>query len=226
MVGDKPPRPRGKLLRRQTSWRDALKGLASGSEREGTERPVLRMRASTMRGRAAFVRRGSHPPVNGIKDGDDADGSSESEEDFEKMREEDRPIGARVRYVYRETAGGSGECVKMRSGSEGSAASTSTVVPEEGEASAGGKESIGTRLTMTSRTGYFQDRIISPSMVCCCAWGGLVFSELCLPDAVCVRCVQWRYCTLGRIGTRISRLITIFRPSWHRVRCWRSSRRC
>ena len=26
-------------------------------------------------------------------------------------------------------------------------------------------EPIGTRLTMTSRTGYFQDRIISPSMV-------------------------------------------------------------
>jgi hypothetical protein len=170
MVGDKPRRPRGKRLRRRMSWRDALKGLTSGSEKEGAEVPVLRMRASTgaVSRRAAFVRRGSHPPTNGNGDADDADQSSESEADFEKMREEDRPIEARVRYVYRETAGRNRESVKAREGSDGS---TSTVVPEEGEGNTVGKEGkgeepIGTRLTMTSRTGYFQDRIISPSMVC------------------------------------------------------------
>ena len=35
----------------------------------------------------------------------------------------------------------------------------------QGQTKAAGRAPIGTRLTMTSRTGYFQDRIISPSMV-------------------------------------------------------------
>ena len=169
MVGDKRPRMPRKRLRRRTSWRDTLRGLTSPNEDEdGEERervPFLTTRASTgavqTRALPGVVRRGMSQPFP--SNGDLAD--AESEEDFEDWREEDRPIEARVRYVYRPSppASASGQ------GSQGSLrltpSPTATVRGEDNPVIGNGNEPIGTRLTMTSRTGYFQDRVISPSMV-------------------------------------------------------------
>jgi hypothetical protein len=86
------------------------------------------------------------------------------------------------------------------------------------------RKTIGTRLTMASRTGFFQDRIISPSMV------RMMSGKLGLGTDVSHRCARWpfyisalRMCAIGscmsygrlklislfRIQT--SRLITAFR---------------
>ena len=62
------------------------------------------------------------------------------------------------------------------------------------------KAGLGTRLTMTSRSGYFQDRTISPSMV------SFPHGETSNSDG---RCAQWRFCTSAPNGIPISRRITI-----------------
>lgn len=60
------------------------------------------------------------------------------------------------------------------------------------------------RLTMTSRTGYFQDRVIPPSMV-----GFSVSTDTGdrLSDGSRLRCVRWPSC-ISQTGTRISAQIT------------------
>jgi hypothetical protein len=172
MVGEKQ-HSRGKRLRRRQSWRDKLLEFTSGNEDDA---PPTRKRSSTSAsrshtgGRPLFGRRGvSHPILgNGEDMGDLADAESEEDQEtFEQIKEEDRPIEARVRYVYESTS----------STTNGSGNVQDPAEPRGAEAK--GKEPIGTRLTMTSRTGYFQDRIISPSMVsgawdCCVVAQGVL----------------------------------------------------
>ena len=63
------------------------------------------------------------------------------------------------------------------------------------------------RLTMTSRTGYFQDRIIPPSMVGAVS-GFLFFGKFSGSLTIrWARCGQWPSC-ISQTGTRISALIT------------------
>ena len=64
-------------------------------------------------------------------------------------REEDMPIEARVRFSPTVNRIDVPKALQ-----EASESSENTI-----------EAPLGTRLTMTSRTGYFQDRIISPSMV-------------------------------------------------------------
>jgi hypothetical protein len=69
------------------------------------------------------------------------------------------------------------------------------------------KAPIGTRLTMTSRVGYFQDRTISPSMVRIGgSWSGRNRADH--------RCEPWPYCTLDPGAIRISK------PTTTSHRCW------
>jgi len=177
MVGDKrPSASRGKRLRRKTSWRDTLRGFTSGTDKE--EGPALKTRHSShvVRSQSSIrmllvPRRGQSNPQTPVSEdmGDLADAESDEDEDFDQWREEDRPIQARVRHLYTHSpqgsAGGSGSekqqeelAVAVREADCKVAASK-----EKGQVKV--KEPIGTRLTMTSRTGYFQDRIVSPSMV-------------------------------------------------------------
>jgi hypothetical protein len=94
---------------------------------------------------------------------------SESDED-EPVREEDRPLEDRVRYVYPECVG-SGNGAHLHQTFEKQQEQLYAAVAEADNKATSTKgedkkrELIGTRLTMTSRTGYFQDRIIPPSMV-------------------------------------------------------------
>ncbi|THH15139.1 hypothetical protein EW146_g5296 [Bondarzewia mesenterica] len=123
-------------------------------------------------------------------DNEDADGEEDEEPVyFDNLREEDRPIEARVRWRLspdqtavvtpnRSEHGLSslnllpppgkdvldaGEQSKLE---DAVAVADSEVTDQrKREGVQRKKEPIGTRLTMTSRTGYFQDRIISPSMM-------------------------------------------------------------
>lgn len=75
------------------------------------------------------------------------------------------------------------------------------------------KTTIGTRLTMTSRVGYFQDRIITPSMV------GMGMNRA---DS---RCARWLSCMSGHSSRPTSRPTITSRLSSHRQSCWSSSPR-
>ncbi|KZT71007.1 alpha/beta-hydrolase [Daedalea quercina L-15889] len=136
MVGDR------KGIRRRRSWRDALRKLASPTE----ERPRLTVRHSTTSSNALKGR--GHAEHLGI---DTEAGEMADVEDGAEIRragEEDMPLQARVRFhpqVDEHVRGAGG------------------TTPEQGEPSE--QVQLGTRLTMTSRTGYFSDRIISPSMM-------------------------------------------------------------
>jgi hypothetical protein len=173
MVGDKrSSASRGKRLRRKTSWRDTLRGFTSGTDKEG-ESPALQTRHSShvVRSHSSIrtlvaPRRGQSNPQTPVSEdmGDLADAESDEDEDFDQWREEDRPIQARVRHLYTHSPEGSAG----GSGSEKRQEELALAVKEADCKIAASKkvnEPIGTRLTMTSRTGYFQDRIVSPSMV-------------------------------------------------------------
>ncbi|KAF8973116.1 Alpha/Beta hydrolase protein [Flammula alnicola] len=161
MVRDKTPSR--KRIKRRSSWKDTLKGFTSGGENEveaqGTPHSSshLKVPSKSAPGRTSNTA--------GLPDeGTLADGESDSEEDFGKWKEEDRPISARILYKY-PNGGSNSDIPRSDSALERQqrqlAASGKSPDPENGRA----KEPIGTRLTMTSRTGYFQDRIISPSMM-------------------------------------------------------------
>lgn len=145
MIGDR------KMVRRRRSWKDALRNLASPT----IEGPPMRNRSLTSpkqskSGRAANgqIRQRSND-INAEESGSMADEEDGADLVNGAMREEDMPLEARVRFHPTvnqiETPKPTQE--------------TSELSENSGEAP------LGTRLTMTSRTGYFQDRIISPSMV-------------------------------------------------------------
>jgi hypothetical protein len=162
MVEDRRPRPN--LLQRRRSWKDTLRALAGSAEENSEERnvsaPLLQSRHSTGPLKLSAV---SSKGVLLSEHQGDNDGSSdaESEEDFHLWKEEERPIRARVLYSYD----------SLPLPPNGGAVRETQVIEKDDNAvkvsPASGKAggAIGTRLTMTSRTGYFQDRIISPSMV-------------------------------------------------------------
>lgn len=162
MVGDR------KMVRRRRSWRDTLRNLASPTN----ERPPMRIRSLTSprqykSGRPANDHyRMQYGDVNAEEAGSMADEEDSADIIQEIRREEDMPLEARVRF---NPTISQIEAPKLLQ--EGYDSSGKSV-----------EAPLGTRLTMTSRTGYFQDRIISPSMV------GLVpsmFRVTCLPCSSC-----------------------------------------
>lgn len=169
MVRDK--RPRGNQLQRRRSWKEALRAFAGGAEKiseaSNMKVPKLQHRRSTSLLRTAlFDARGLRSALDG---GSSANAESD-EDDFRQWKEEDRPIQARVLYSYDSSPPPARELKVEQVGETDdrlrvhSAAQTSPKTAHRLETGRI-KGSIGTRLTMTSRTGYFQDRIISPSMV-------------------------------------------------------------
>ncbi|KAE9390381.1 alpha/beta-hydrolase [Gymnopus androsaceus JB14] len=169
MVGASESRKHRKI-KRKNSWKDTLRGLTttSGSEKEDTspvnsQRPGIRRSTSglkTPHGRRTFLREPEEDPH-----------TSDDDEDYANRREEDRPLQARVKYVYPHTSPtaawieAAAEKQEELSAALIEADSKAARVMSGEESSQRKKEPIGVRLTMTSRTGYFQDRIISPSMM-------------------------------------------------------------
>jgi hypothetical protein len=190
MVGDKRSGLHGKIkLKRRASWRDAIRGLtrSGGEDKEVTRvrtRPAAMGLTTSQPGssssrphvdRRERAKTLSYPEDRGTLADAESEDQEDNEADFRHLREEDRPIQARVRHVYSRALPQSGALLPNSASSleeeqeqlsaavadADSRASMSPARKEKGK----GREPIGTRLAMTSRTGYFQDRIISPSMV-------------------------------------------------------------
>ncbi|KAG6867864.1 hypothetical protein C0993_010090 [Termitomyces sp. T159_Od127] len=162
-----------KRIRRTSSWKDAFRGLTSAGEKSlkaGKHGPSVLKNAS----KRVTVSFKTEPDQT---DGESDLADAESEEDeyegnLELEREEDRPICARVRYEYPQVPSpphihhvmSNTELERQQEELSAAVEAANT----EALKAFGRKdhaEPIGTRLTMTSRTGYFQDRIVSPSMV-------------------------------------------------------------
>ncbi|KAF8813803.1 alpha/beta-hydrolase [Phlegmacium glaucopus] len=167
MVRDR--KPGSKRIKRRSSWKDTIRGLASGGDTDvesGSNQHKGSTKTSTWR---------STPTV--ADEGALADAESDDDDDyFNQRKEEDRPIQARIIYKYQTASSdlprSHSALVKQQhelsiAVAEANTKATKAVSrrksPEPGTGDV--NEAIGTRLTMTSRTGYFQDRIISPSMM-------------------------------------------------------------
>ncbi|KAM6502030.1 Alpha/Beta hydrolase fold [Amanita muscaria] len=163
-------RPRPSHLQRRKSWKDTFRALTSSveqnTEEEATNPPPLRSRQSTgfLRASNSLNKRRQHGTPSEHPEDNGSLADSESEEDFRQCKVEERPIGARVLYSYDRLPSPPGPAKEIpemeRDESHGQVPSGKTDA-----VSGKAKGAIGTRLTMTSRTGYFQDRIISPSMM-------------------------------------------------------------
>ncbi|KAJ7647126.1 Alpha/Beta hydrolase protein [Roridomyces roridus] len=155
MVGDqRSTLPRRKPLKRQQSWKDTIRGFTSGEEESAPAAPRKRRSTGALKsppGRRSTFLEPRHRPKS--LDGESAvdEGATESdEEDFNQYREEDRPLQARVRYVYPQTT---------------VPRSKSAVVNEQRALSAAVEEANYKGDGAVRRTGYFQDRVITPSMM-------------------------------------------------------------
>jgi len=193
MVGDKRPGRHGKYrLQRQPSWRDTIRRLTTNSSEEERDSWRLKRHTTMMEhtaslpgpsSRISIARRERawtlpYPEDRGALADVESDDQDYPEADFKHLREEDRPIEARVRHVYPQgspqadsplsasplTAEKQQEQLSAAIAEADSKVSMTPGGKEKGKGKEG--EPIGTRLTMTSRSGYFQDRVISPSMVC------------------------------------------------------------
>jgi hypothetical protein len=154
-----------KQLTRQRSWADTLRTLTSPI----SERPLLRRNRATtsaLSSRQNHLPKAIHRESHSMPD-DHADesGSLADKEDgpgFIDMPEKDRPIRARVRFHPIVDEVQSLEAVTEDEATQDEIAlQATTAIQQQSQEPV----VLGTRLTMTSRTGYFQDRIISPSMV-------------------------------------------------------------
>lgn len=212
MVGDH--RARTKRLKRHRSWKDTLQDLVRRSE----DMPPKMHHHMDMK-RKSSVRSFEAPHEDNESFAD-----SESEEgESNPVREEDRPIEERVRFVYREASSDTDELHRVleKQQEQLSAAVTqanlkATTLVAGSRANGRGigknREPIGTRLTMTSRTGYFQDRIISPSMVSLRMHRHRINLFYIMSAYSIDRCVLWPSYTSDRIETLTLQPITSSLP--------------
>lgn len=143
MVGDRRPR-------RRRSLRDVFREFTTPPSAKSM--PPLRSRTTT-----SDMRRYSHEGPNSEEAGAMGDAEDELSD---HPGDEQKPLRARIRFspeVERK------EFELTADDEPTSASELGEVVAEKAPIASGAP--IGTRLTMTSRTGYFQDRIIPPSMV-------------------------------------------------------------
>ncbi|TEB38251.1 hormone-sensitive lipase [Coprinellus micaceus] len=171
MVRDSKPFSQRKQLKRRPSWKDALRGWASGGEDQAEEK---RSRRSSLNWRTPARIADKQERRSAGDEGSLADNETSDDEDFNEYPEQDRPIRARVLYKYPNGGDGAEGLPRSKSAVERQQLALSVAVEQAntkaiqdiaGDGSFKPREPIGTRLTMTSRTGYFQDRIVAPSMM-------------------------------------------------------------
>lgn len=160
-------------MRRQTSWRDKIRTLTgSGTDTDSPSvegaRPLKRV--TTRSGLPSRSRSNTLAEEGAL-----ADGESSESDDNRDDGPENAPLMNRIRYVYPHAVPNPVKVPWSKSSLDLQQAALSKAIEEEDrEAGArrselagkqDGVEPIGTRLTMTSRSGFFNDRIINPSMV-------------------------------------------------------------
>jgi hypothetical protein len=128
-------------VRHRRSWGKSLSGIASRLSSGSIYEPQVS--PSTPKAPANRLRTSMFTPS-----GDEAD-----DEEYYPLEEHEKPISQRVRYTAETLRQQQPELEVV-------------LEEEETKAKAARKHRVGTKLTMTSRTGYFQDRIITPAMVC------------------------------------------------------------
>nr|GAT43008.1 predicted protein [Mycena chlorophos] len=172
MVGDKRRTVRRKSLKRESSWKDSIRGFTTNTSGDdapsNSTEPKKRRSSSALR--TPTSRRSTFLEPKRTDSPADTDASDTSDqEDYGQYREEERPIQARVRYVYKDSSSPKSAIPRTRSAVVKQQQELSVAVEEANSKATQQygkhKEPIGTRLTMTSRTGYFQDRVITPSMM-------------------------------------------------------------
>ncbi|KAI0790793.1 Alpha/Beta hydrolase protein [Abortiporus biennis] len=148
MIGDR------KTLHRRRSWKDTFRNFAAPLD----ESPSAHHRSPRILSKhPKSVKEGSppRPHSSSSQNGDEAGTMADEEDgaDLSALPEEDMPLEARVRFnpIIDQIATASPQ------------KEISEISAQPGNANV--ETPLGTRLTMTSRTGYFQDRIISPSMM-------------------------------------------------------------
>jgi hypothetical protein len=186
---DVPSRKRHPTSRSRTrkSWTDSITGTFKSTPTSPVTRTSKLPRSHSKRGSGWFA---SHSDWSSS----DADDSDDSDSDaVAGLGEEDKSLRQRVKtpgvYADERFAGGILEDPDN---------------VDDDQQYRRRKDRIGTRLTMTSRVGYFQDRIITPSMVS---------SHKCDGSTDISRCVPWPFCTSARARASTLRLTTTFRPS-------------
>ena len=97
MVKDSRPFSHRKRLKRKSSWKDTLRGWASGGE-DADEVPSP-PRSSSVNWRTPH-KTGDRRKGAGKGDGSLADAESSDEEDFNQYPEDARPLQSRVVYKY------------------------------------------------------------------------------------------------------------------------------
>jgi hypothetical protein len=166
-------RNRSVFLNRNLSWKDTVMSLAQRRTHNTKRKPPLKMRHSTnsvlqpstslmpkltsnsVTRSLTFSRSISNAGTLADTEGNGSDEDDEDDADFTQLNEQDRPIEARVKYMYPSPPQSTPEHQEpLQPGTEG-----------EEHVGCRSKGRIATRLTMTSRTGYFLDRIIPPTMV-------------------------------------------------------------
>ncbi|KAL6310381.1 Alpha/Beta hydrolase protein [Sparassis latifolia] len=147
MVGDRK-------LRRRKSWRDTIRNLGSPTaERPSSGRP----HRASVSVKAAKAEARAHRDRSAVEEPGDVADVEDDAATVVPTREEEKPLQARVRFQFDDQAALDGPKEEAERTAEAAAAQL--------PAAAAQNVPLGTRLTMTSRTGYFQDRIISPSMM-------------------------------------------------------------
>ncbi|KAF8919831.1 Alpha/Beta hydrolase protein [Mucidula mucida] len=158
-------RPGHKKLKHKTSWKESLRGLSGNDEEDST--PDAKSLRRSKSGYRIPVSKGSffRPRSNTLGTTDD---SSDSEEEFEPRRAEDTPLECRVKDDYFAPTVSVFEDDDPEHAHEQGILSAA-VTAANNQASLPPRTSshqpLGTRVTMASRTGYFTDRIIAPTMM-------------------------------------------------------------
>ncbi|KAK1218820.1 hypothetical protein PQX77_018497 [Marasmius sp. AFHP31] len=154
MVDDSGTWSRNKRPKRQGSWRETIRGFA-GTFDEGD---VAVKDPSSISNRRPRMRRSSSALRTSPQD--DSHGSSDMGASLYR-REQDKPLHERVKYHHEAVS--SDKKQQELSAAVLEADEKAAIAKKGGSGSR--KEPLGTRLTLTSRTGYFQDRIVTPSMM-------------------------------------------------------------
>ena len=214
-------------VRKRKSWRDAF-GMSMTSIKGPTTNPPITERSKSRQSCP-------QPHARTAQIGTDNLGSSDSsseEDDEEEDQEEHRPIEARIRWQNSmvlspdasslihtsslSTLYPTGSCVQENLSTKAQRRLAAEVLRANVEVDKRHKRAaydrknapIGMRLTMTSRSGYFQDRIISPTMV-----SHVTPLTVYILEASSPRCVRWPFYTSALISTPILRQIITSRLS-------------
>lgn len=214
-------------VRKRKSWRDAF-GMGMTSIKGPSTNPPITKRSKSRQSCSQLHARTTQISTDNLGSSD----SSSEEDDDEEDQEEHRPIEARIRWqnsmvsrpdtpslVHASSLntlcpGGSDVREILNTKAQRRLAAevlrANVEVGKQHKRAAYDRKNapIGMRLTMTSRSGYFQDRIISPTMVSHVTplWRtGL--------EASSPRCVPWPFYTSDLISTPILRQIITSRLS-------------